>query len=66
MTDLVMPFAERLGLEVTQAEPGEVRGRLAWREDLCTAAGILHGGTLMAMADSVGAMCAVLNLPEAT
>jgi uncharacterized protein (TIGR00369 family) len=64
MTDLAMPFAQLIGLEFTQTEPGEVRGRLAWREDLCTAAGILHGGTLMAMADSVGAMCAVLNLPE--
>jgi len=64
MTDLVMPFAERLGLELTQTEAGEVRGTLAWREDLCTAAGILHGGALMAMADSVGATCAVLNLPE--
>jgi uncharacterized protein (TIGR00369 family) len=59
-----MPLAQLLGLEFTLAQPDEVRGRLAWREDLCTAAGILHGGTLMAMADSVGAMCAVLNLPE--
>jgi uncharacterized protein (TIGR00369 family) len=64
MTDLAMPFAQLIGLEFTQTEPGEVRGRLAWREDLCTAARILHGGTLMAIADSVGAMCAVLNLPE--
>lgn len=59
-----MPFAERIGLEFTKREAGEVRGRLAWREDLCTAAGILHGGALMAMADSAGALCAVLNLPE--
>jgi 1,4-dihydroxy-2-naphthoyl-CoA hydrolase len=59
-----MPFADLLGVEVLDATPGEVRGRLAWREDLCTAAGILHGGALMAFADSVGALCAVLNLPE--
>lgn len=59
-----MPFAERIGLEFTKREADEVRGRLAWREDLCTAAGILHGGALMAMADSAGALCAVLNLPE--
>jgi 1,4-dihydroxy-2-naphthoyl-CoA hydrolase len=64
MSELRMPLTRLLGLEFTQAEAGEVRGRLAWREDLCTAAGILHGGALMAMADSVGAMCAVLNLPE--
>ncbi|MEP7105075.1 MAG: PaaI family thioesterase [Chloroflexota bacterium] len=59
-----MPLAQLLGLEFTHVQPDEVRGRLAWREDLCTAAGMVHGGTLMAMADSVGAMCAVLNLPE--
>ena len=59
-----MPFADLLGVEVVEATPGEVRARLAWREDLCTAAGILHGGALMAFADSVGALCAVLNLPE--
>jgi uncharacterized protein (TIGR00369 family) len=64
MTELQMPLTRLLGLEFTHTEAGEVRGRLAWREDLCTAAGILHGGALMAMADSVGAMCAVLNLPE--
>jgi len=59
-----MPFADLLGVQVLDAAPGEVRARLAWREDLCTAAGILHGGALMAFADSAGALCAVLNLPE--
>jgi uncharacterized protein (TIGR00369 family) len=41
-----------------------VRGRLDWRPELCTAGGLLHGGALMALADSVGAICAYLNLPE--
>jgi uncharacterized protein (TIGR00369 family) len=58
-----MPFADLLGMEVLEATPAEVRARLAWREDLCTAAGILHGGALITLADSVGALCAVLNLP---
>ena len=64
MSELRMPFAELLGMEVLETAPGEVRARMAWREDLCTGAGILHGGALMAFADSVGALCAVLNLPE--
>jgi uncharacterized protein (TIGR00369 family) len=63
MSELRMPFADLLGMEVLEATPAEVRARLAWREDLCTAAGILHGGALMTLADSVGALCAVLNLP---
>ena len=64
MSELRMPFADLLGMEVLETAPGEVRARMAWREDLCTGAGILHGGALMAFADSVGALCAVLNLPE--
>ena len=45
------------------ASPDEVVGQLAWRPDLCTTFGALHGGVLMAMADSIGAVCAFLNLP---
>jgi uncharacterized protein (TIGR00369 family) len=60
----LMPFADVLGMELTAAAPDEVTGRLAWREDLCTTAGVLHGGVLMSLADSVGALCAFLNLPQ--
>jgi 1,4-dihydroxy-2-naphthoyl-CoA hydrolase len=66
MSELVaaMPFAERLGLRVEVATADEVRGSLAWSVELCTAGGVLHGGALMAAADSVGALCAFLNVPE--
>jgi uncharacterized protein (TIGR00369 family) len=65
MPDLValMPFAQELGVEVATATKDEVQGRLDWRPELCTAGGQLHGGVLMALADSVGAICAFLNLP---
>ncbi len=68
MPDLValMPFAGELGVRVHAADAGEVRGTLDWRADLCTAGGVLHGGALMAFADSLGAICAFLNLPEGT
>lgn len=66
MSELValMPFADELGVQVHGAEKDEVRGTLEWREELCTAGGVLHGGALMAFADSLGALCAFLNLPE--
>jgi uncharacterized protein (TIGR00369 family) len=65
LDDLValMPFAQLLGIELTAATAEEVTGRVAWRDDLCTTAGLLHGGVVMAFADSLGAVCAFLNLP---
>jgi len=65
LTSLVtmMPFAAGLGLVLDAAAPGEVRGRLAWAPELCTTGGLLHGGVLMALADSLGGICAYLNLP---
>ena len=59
-----MPFAVQLGIELIEATRDEVRGRFAWSPERCTSGGVLHGGALMAMADSLGAICAVLNLPE--
>lgn len=59
-----VPFASSLGIEITSAHAGEVRAHMAWRQDLCTADGMLHGGAIMALADTTGASCAFLNLPE--
>jgi uncharacterized protein (TIGR00369 family) len=59
----VAPFAGLLGLEVTTADAEEVRGTLAWAEERCTAGGILHGGALMGFADTLGGVCAFMNLP---
>ncbi len=58
------PFARLLGLEVLEAGPELVRARLAWRPELSTAGGAMHGGALMALADNCGGLCAMLNLPE--
>jgi uncharacterized protein (TIGR00369 family) len=65
-TDLVrsmMPFAEKLGIDVLSSGPDEVRTQILWHESLTTAGGILHGGALMALADATGGLCAFLNLP---
>jgi uncharacterized protein (TIGR00369 family) len=58
-----MPFTETLGVEAIASTPDEVVATLGWRPELCTTAGVLHGGVLMSLADSTGAVCAFLNLP---
>jgi len=58
-----MPFAALMGIVFTQADPDEVRAEMAVRPDLCTMGNILHGGAVMALADSVGAVATVINLP---
>ena len=59
----LVPFAATLGLRVADAAPERVRVELDHRPELCTAAGVLHGGAIMALADTAGAVCAFLNLP---
>ena len=59
-----MPLAVLLGVELLETTPELVRGRLPWAPERCTAGGLLHGGALMALADSCGGVCAFLNLPE--
>ena len=59
-----MPFAEVLGLEIVRGDATGVEARATWAADRCTVAGVLHGGYLMSLADSVGAMAAVFHLPD--
>ena len=59
-----MPFAELTGVAFVEAETDRVVARMVVRPDLCTLGHILHGGAVMAFADSVGAAATVINLPE--
>lgn len=59
----LMPFAVELGIELVTASESEAVGRLAWAPQRSTAGGLVHGGALMSLADTVGAVCAFLNLP---
>src|SRR3954468_2908070 len=59
-----MPFAELKGVRFTEAEKDRVVARMLVRPDLCTLNHRIHGGALMAFADSVGAAATVLNLPQ--
>ena len=60
----LMPFAGQLGVIVDEAGPVRVIARLPWAPHLCTAAGVMHGGVLMALADTAGALVTFLGLPE--
>ena len=59
-----MPFARQLGIEITDSEPDRVSARLEVTESLCTTGKIMHGGAIMAVADTLGAIGAFLNLPD--
>lgn len=60
----MMPFAADLGVSLEEASPDRVVAVLPWAARLCTASGVLHGGALMALADSAGALVAFLGLPD--
>jgi 1,4-dihydroxy-2-naphthoyl-CoA hydrolase len=60
----LVPLAATLGARLVEDAPAAVVLELDWAPELCTAGGVLHGGALMALADTGGAVCAFLNLPE--
>ncbi len=60
----LMPFAADLGIRLEEATPDRVVAVLPWAARLCTTGGLLHGGAMMTLADSAGALVAHLGLPE--
>jgi uncharacterized protein (TIGR00369 family) len=59
-------FPGLMGIELLEAADDRVVARMQVRPDLCTAGGILHGGAVMAFADTLGAIGTVVNLPPDT
>ena len=57
-------FPGLMGLRVVEVAPERVVAELAVRPDLCTTGGVLHGGAIMAFADTLGAIGTVLNMPQ--
>jgi 1,4-dihydroxy-2-naphthoyl-CoA hydrolase len=53
-----------LGIEFTDVTADKVVARLTVRKDLCTIGDNLHGGAIMAFADTLGAVAAILNMPQ--
>jgi 1,4-dihydroxy-2-naphthoyl-CoA hydrolase len=60
----MLPFAELLGIEFVSASPDRIVAQMAVREDLCTRPAVLHGGAVMAFADTLGAVGTILNLKQ--
>jgi 1,4-dihydroxy-2-naphthoyl-CoA hydrolase len=60
---LKLPFAELLGIEFISADKDRVVAELTVRGDLCTSPSVMHGGAIMAFADTLGAAGTILNLP---
>ena len=60
----LMPLCATLGITADTFGPDEVVLSLDWAPTLTTGNDVLHGGIVMALADSAGGACAFLNLPE--
>lgn len=59
-----LPFAELLGIEFVSAAPERIIARMSVRRELCTRPAVLHGGAIMAFADTLGAAGTIVNLPD--
>jgi 1,4-dihydroxy-2-naphthoyl-CoA hydrolase len=64
LTTRPLPFAELLGIEFVSASPDRIVARMRVRSDLCTDPAVLHGGAIMAFADTLGAAGTIANLPD--
>ena len=60
----MLPFAALLGVEFVAAAPKRIVAELTVRHELCTRPAVLHGGAIMALADTLGGVGTMLNLPE--
>ena len=64
LRQLPLPFARLLGIEFLSASKERVTAEMLVRPELCTVNSVIHGGAIMAFADTLGAAGTVLNLPE--
>jgi len=57
-------FTKLLGVNVLHRSPERTEAELAVREELCNRRGVLHGGAVMALGDTLGGMTASVSLPD--
>ncbi len=59
----MLPFARLLGMRFVTAEADRVVAEIVVREEHCTVPAVMHGGAIMAIADTLGGVATILNLP---
>ncbi len=64
LNDQALPFSKHLGIVYTEADKNLVRAEMLVRPEFCTRPDILHGGAVMTLADNLGGVGTILNLPE--
>lgn len=64
LQERIPPFSKLLGIRFLSATPESIKAEMMVREDFCTTPAILHGGAVMAFADTLGACATVINLPQ--
>jgi 1,4-dihydroxy-2-naphthoyl-CoA hydrolase len=64
LRELKLPFSDLLGIVFVEADKERVVAELIVRAELCTQPAVMHGGAIMAFADTLGAAGTILNLPE--
>jgi len=62
----MIPYAAALGMTLDETTPQLTRGSLRWSPERCTTSGVMHGGAIISLADTVGSVCAFLNLRPGT
>lgn len=59
-----LPFAKLLGIALRSVAPDRIVAEMTVRDDLCTRPAVLHGGAIMAFADTLGALGTIANLAQ--
>jgi 1,4-dihydroxy-2-naphthoyl-CoA hydrolase len=59
-----LPFSTLLGITFLSASPERVTAEMLVRKELCTSPEVLHGGAIMALADTLGAYATIVNLKD--
>jgi 1,4-dihydroxy-2-naphthoyl-CoA hydrolase len=62
LKEVPLPFAALLGIEIVGAAPDKIVAEMTVRDELCTRPAVLHGGAIMAFADTLGALGTLANL----
>lgn len=58
-------FIPLLGITVLELEPGYCKGELKLRPELNNPLGMVHGGCIFSLADTIGGLAAVSRNPDA-